>query len=255
MSTHISRRLLLLSALAASALARQARAFGESGAFAARLLSAGKPQASLKQRASALSRWAFELVQRTSAPGRMLPNVVQADRPALFAEPFAVWAGDSDVGALSATEVRGLERYLRLGGVLVVDDNAPESGAFGRSVRRELGRVLPATPPVRLDASHVVFRTFYLVDRPAGRVLGPPHIEAIVRGRNAQVLFLAHDLLGALARSEEGWAFEVTPGGAEQRERAVRLAVNIAMYVLCSDYKDDQVHASWLMRRRGQVRP
>jgi hypothetical protein len=33
------------------------------------------------------------------------------------------------------------------------------------------------------------------------------------------------------------------------------LAVNIAMYVLCSDYKDDQVHAPWLMRRRAQRRP
>ena len=34
-----------------------------------------------------------------------------------------------------------------------------------------------------------------------------------------------------------------------QREHAIRLAVNIAMYVLCSNYKDDQVHAPFLMRR------
>jgi hypothetical protein len=26
------------------------------------------------------------------------------------------------------------------------------------------------------------------------------------------------------------------------------------MYVLCSDYKDDAVHAPWLMRRRAQSR-
>jgi hypothetical protein len=61
-------------------------------------------------------------------------------------------------------------------------------------------------------------------------------------------------LLGALARSGDGWALEMSPGGVEQREYAVRLAVNISMYVLCSDYKDDQVHAEWLMRRRGSVR-
>jgi hypothetical protein len=30
--------------------------------------------------------------------------------------------------------------------------------------------------------------------------------------------------------------------------------VNLAMYVLCSDYKDDQVHAPWLMRRRAGLR-
>lgn len=254
MSPSISRR-ALLAALGAGALARRADAFGESGAFCARQLATGKPQASLRPRLNGLSRWAFELVQRTSAPGRLLPTVVSADRPALFAEPFAVWAGgDSDVGALSATEARGLERYLRLGGVLVVDDSAPENGVFGRSVRRELERVLPATPPVRLDAGHVIFRSFYLLERPMGRLLGPPHIEAIVRGRNAQVLFLAHDLLGALARSDDGWAFEVTPGGPEQRERALRLAVNIAMYVLCSDYKDDVVHAPFLLQRRSRAR-
>jgi hypothetical protein len=40
-------------------------------------------------------------------------------------------------------------------------------------------------------------------------------------------------------------------GAASVRQQAIRLAVNIAMYVLCSDYKDDQVHAEELMRRRG----
>jgi hypothetical protein len=40
----------------------------------------------------------------------------------------------------------------------------------------------------------------------------------------------------------------------QQRELAIRLAVNIAMYVLCLDYKDDQVHAEELMRRRGRQR-
>jgi hypothetical protein len=87
-------------------------------------------------------------------------------------------------------------------------------------------------------------------------VLGPPHVEAIVRGRSAQVIWTAHDLLGALARSAGGgWALEVAPAGHEQRERAIRFAVNLAMYLLCSDYKDDQVHAPWLMRRRAGRRP
>ena len=78
----------------------------------------------------------------------------------------------------------------------------------------------------------------------------------MVRGRDAQVLFLQHDLLGALARASEGtWKFDVSSGNAEQREYAVRFAVNLAMYVLCSNYKDDQVHAQALMRRRGRSQP
>jgi hypothetical protein len=191
---------------------------------------------------------------------------VRVDRPALFREPFTVWCGSADVGALSAAELRYLERYLRLGGMLVVDDADPRSKAFGRSARREVARVLPESPPVRLDSSHVLYKTFYLLDRPVGRVLGPPYVEAIVRGKSAQVLFLEHDLLGALAEQGEGWALPVESSGdqerasgvrgiADQRERAIRFAVNIAMYALCSDYKDDVVHAPFILKRRGQRMP
>jgi hypothetical protein len=234
--------------------ATRAAAFGDAGAFNPRLLRAGN-QAPLGVRSSGAGRWSWELVRRTSAPARLVPAEVSADQPALQAEPFAIWAGDADPGPLSAAEVRGLTRFVRLGGVLVVDDANPSVGAFGRGARRELARVMPESAPVRLDPGHVIFKTFYIVDRPVGRVLGPPELTAIVRGKNAQVIFLEHDLLGAMARSGEGFAFETEPGGIEQREHAIRLAVNIAMYVLCSDYKDDQVHAPFLMRRRARPRP
>ena len=70
------------------------------------------------------------------------------------------------------------------------------------------------------------------------------------------MLFSSHDVLGALARERDGVpAFRVEPGGDRQRELATRLAVNIAMYVLCSNYKDDQVHAPFLMRRRRAESP
>jgi hypothetical protein len=247
--TPIKRR-SLLTGLGAALLGGQAAAFGQTGTFNPRLLTAGgaKPDA---PRAAATARWAWELVRRTSAPARLVPGRVAADSGELLIEPFAVWAGGGEIAALSGPELRGLERFLRLGGVLVVDDLEPGRGAFTRSARRELARVLPDAGVVKLDATHVLYKTFFIVDRPVGRVLGPPQIEAIVRGRYAQVLFLAHDLLGALAPGRGAWAFEVEPGGAEQREHAIRLAVNIAMYVLCSDYKDDQVHAPWLMRRRA----
>src|SRR5690606_27805222 len=164
--------------------------------------------------------------------------------------PFAIWAGSEDVPPLTARELRGLREYLRLGGVLVVDDSNPDSGAFGRAARRELQRVLPDSSVVPLDARHVIFKSYYMIERPVGRVLGPPQLEAIVRGKDACVIFSSHDLLGALAREGSSWSLDVTPGGSVQRQNAIRLAVNLAMYVLCSDYKDDQVHAPWLMRRR-----
>jgi hypothetical protein len=248
-----SRR-IVLSGLAALAGSRTAHAFGDVGAFNPRVIVTGGKRLSAP-RSAGPSSWSMELINRTSAPARLVPREVALDKPELCYEPFAVWAGDSDVGGLSTAERRGLSKFIRLGGVLVVDDSNPAQGSFGRSVRRELLRVLPESPPVRLDPSHVLYKTFYIVDRPVGRVLGPPTIDAIVRGKNAQVLLLSHDLLGALARSDEGsYSLETEPSSYEQRQHAIRFAVNIAMYVLCSDYKDDQVHAPFLMRRRAQAR-
>jgi hypothetical protein len=165
-----------------------------------------------------------------------------------------LWGGAGPVPPLSGGQIKLLRQFLQLGGVMLVDDFDPASGEFKRGAERELGRVAPESPPARLDPSHVIFKTFYMLDRPVGRFAGPPHAEAIVRGRNAQVIFLSHDLMGALATSVQGgWALDVP--NTMQRERAIRFAVNLAMYVLCSDYKDDLVHAQWLMRHRGRREP
>lgn len=243
----------LLAAAAAGLVAgfpRSARAFGEEGAFNPRVLLTGNARWE-GVRTTAPGRWSKELADRTSAPARLGPGTVRADEPALLAEPFALWGGDDGVPVLTDHEVSGLNRFIALGGVLLVDDFAPEKGTFSRSVKRELARVVPEGSPIPIGDENVIFRSFYLLRRAAGRALGPAKLEAIIRGGLPQVIFSAHDLMGALARSPSGLSpIAVTPGGDRQREKAVRLAVNIAMYVLCSSYKDDQVHAPFLMRRR-----
>jgi hypothetical protein len=234
---------------------RLARAFGEEGAFNPRPLLTGRT-AFGGVRATAPARWSRELMNRTSAPARLVPVAVHADDDALLAEPFAYFVGDGPIEPFTAAEIAHLRRFFAQGGVLLVDDAAPETGVFGRDARREIGRVLPDSVPILIAADHVVFRSFYFVRRPVGRVQGPSALEAIVRGGGARVIFSSHDLAGALAQSEAGlWSVQVTPDGEHQRERAIRLAVNIAMYVLCSNYKDDQVHAPYLMRRRAVFAP
>jgi len=112
-----------------------------------------------------------------------------------------------------------------------------------------------SSPLLRLPQQHVLYKSYYLLDGPVGRQRGPDFLEAIVGGKAVRVLLSSHDLLGALARAPEGgWTFSVHPDGEMQRELAIRFAVNLAMYVLCLDYKDDQVHAEELMRRRGRLR-
>ena len=253
MKRRISRHELLTGVSAAGLLLlapRTTRAFGEEGAFNPRPLLTGRSTFE-GIRATAPSRWAHELISRTSAPARLSPSPVRADDDALWSEPFAYFVGDAPLTPFTDAEIAHLRRFFAEGGVLFVDDAAPETGAFGRDARREIARVLPDAAPIPIGTEHVVFRSFYFIRRPFGRIEGPAKLEAIVRGGNAQVVFSSHDLAGALAQSASGtWSVPVTPGGDHQRERAIRLAVNIAMYVLCSNYKDDQVHAPFLMRRR-----
>jgi hypothetical protein len=247
----------VLAALAGLVLAfpRAARAFGDQGAFDPRVLLVGAQTTAA--RPTAPSRWSWELVQRTSAPARLRPSTVHADEQAVTDAPFLFWSGDSAPPALTTAELAGLRRFFALGGVMLVDDagvgaDDGQPSAFGKAARREIARALPESTPITIGEEHVVFRSFYLLRRAEGRVAGPKTLEAIVRGGQAQVLFSSHDIGGALARGPTGlWEHAVIPGGDAQRERAIRLAVNIAMYVLCSNYKDDQVHAPFLMRRRA----
>lgn len=248
-------------------LPRFAHAFGDVGAFDPRALLAGGTTG--PARSSAPARWSWELVQRTSAPARLKPSQVRADEAGIVDGPFLWWSGETAVTPLTPQEITGLRRFFALGGVLLVDDagardlsssdaTADETaGPFGRTAREQIKRVLPDTSPIALGADHVLFKSYYLLRRAEGRVAGPKTLDAIVRAGQPQVIFSTHDLGGALARGATGaWEQPVVPGGDIQRERAIRLAVNIAMYVLCSNYKDDQVHAPFLMRRRaGAVMP
>jgi hypothetical protein len=114
-----------------------------------------------------------------------------------------------------------------------------------------MARVLPSTRPAQVPGTHVVFKSFFLLDAAPGRVLNKPTLEGWVVNNRAAVLYSQNDLMGALARDESGGLlFDVSPGGERQREIATRLAINIAMYALCLDYKDDAVHLPLILKRR-----
>ncbi len=205
-------------------------------------------------RPTAPRRIAWEVRKRTSIETRLRPGEARLDDPSIFESPLLYWTGDRGFPPLSDAEVAGLRRFVEFGGFVLIDDASPDGAGFDESVRRELGRAFPAAALTRLAPTHTVFRSFYLLDRPVGRVLGPDHLLGIERGGRAAVVYSRHDLGGAWARDNLGtWEHTVTPGGESQRESAIRLGVNLVMYALCLDYKDDQVHAPFIMRRRGGI--
>ena len=201
-------------------------------------------------RPNAAKRLAWEVRQRTSVEPRLESTLVRFSDATVYDSPLLYWSGDRGFPPLSEAEVQGLSRYVDFGGFVVIDDAAPDDSGFDVSVRRELARAFGARALVRLDNKHVIFRSFYLVSRPVGRVEGPGYLEGVERAGRLAVAYSRHDLGGAFERDNLGnYAHAVIPGSERQREQAFRLGVNLVLYALCLDYKDDQVHAPFIMRR------
>jgi hypothetical protein len=245
-SATFTRRALLTAAAGAPFAAR---AFGDASLFVPAL---GKHGGRWDVRSSGLRRLAWELEKRTSVEVLLEARALPLDSPRLFEHPFLYLSSDGELPPLTAAEVENLRRYLTFGGFLFADANDGSDGTgFDASFRRELSRVLPQQPLQALPSKHVVFKSFFMLDSAPGRFLNKPVLEAALVNKRAAVMYSQNDVLGALNRDESGtWEFEPSPGGSRQRELATRLALNIAMYALCLDYKDDAVHLPVIMNRR-----
>ena len=228
---------------------RPARAFGETSAVSVGIV---RHSGLSGTRTSGYKRLSWEVSKRTSIAVVLEPKTVDLTDPDLFLLPLLVLSGDGDFPAFSEAEREALRRHLTFGGMLIVDDESGQPGGpFDRAARRELAVVLPTAKPARIDKTHVLFKSFYLLDKPFGRVEAAPEADGIVLAGRLAVIFSPNDLGGALAKDGFGnWEHEVVPGGDQQRERAFRFGVNIVMYALCLDYKDDQVHVPFIMKRR-----
>ncbi len=181
-------------------------------------------------------------------PGR---RDLTVNDPELFHYPFLYIAGHREFTPFTQAEVDRLRAWIEAGGTLVADDAAGTPGyGFDAAFRRELARVLPAAALERLPADHTVFKSFFLIRTVAGARVVSPFLEGLaIQGRTA-VMYSQNDLLGAFARDPLGrWVDPCAPGGERQRRLAFQLAVNIVMYALCGDYKQDRIHMPFLRQR------
>lgn len=210
------------------------------------------PGGNWNPRPHGLPRLSWEIRKRTSVATELESTQVSPDDEAIFFHPFVVWQGDREFPPLSNAAITNLRHYLRAGGTLLIDlaDGVP-GGGFDRSVRREFARILPDTEFGRVPIEHTIYKSFYLLDRHGGRVSARPYLEGIMVEDRLAVILSFNDLAGAMARDEFGeWEYDVGPGGETTREMTFRLGVNLVMFALCLDYKEDQVHIPFILKRR-----
>lgn len=201
-------------------------------------------------RPQAWQRLLYEVIQTTSVEAH--PNAVSVDPedPELFAHPFSVLIGTGALPDLSSAAVEQLRRYLSYGGFLLFDDaTGTRDGAFKRSVEALSRRLFPTRPLSVLPGDHSIYRSFFLLDRPLGRLAVTDVLHGVTLGPTTPLVYCANDLSGALDRAPDGRNRNpVVPGGERQRREALKLAMNLVLYSLTSNYKHDQAHVAELMR-------
>src|SRR3984957_1895540 len=161
--------------------------------------------------------------------------------------------------------------FMKNGGTMVFDTRDALTAAAGGPPTAETlwlralleGIDVPELEPVPHD--HVLTKTFYLLDRIVGRTaIGQTWIEALPppnpddriqrparAGDSVSPIIIASDDLAAAGAEgvDRRPLYPLIPGGARQRELALRSGVNLVMYTLTGNYKADQVHAKDILER------
>jgi Domain of unknown function (DUF4159) len=204
-----------------------------------------------KPRPEAVRSLMAQLARRTSIEVNRETLEIELTDPDLYRYPFIYMAGNGAFNPFSKKELRILRHYLGFGGFLLIDDNSSKAhSGFDASIRELMSELFPKIPLQKISRSHSIYRSFYLINRAAGRIVLNPFLEGIsVKGRTVLV-YSTNDLGGAWARDKLGhWSYDIIAGGNSQRQGSIRLAVNIVMYALTLDYKKDMVHLPIILER------
>ena len=182
---------------------------------------------------------AFNLVKLANERLRDGNNYQYATKPLASKEgfdpvdiPILYMTGDYDF-VLTSAEVENLRRFL-LGGGTIIFNAARGRDEFSKAVARELRKVFPQKPLMRLPLDHPIFNAYYRITDVTMMVNGvrstqPPEVYSIDVGTRAAAILLP----GGLGTALSDTAYH--PGGKHiVGEKAKRLGVNLVAYMLGS---------------------
>ena len=230
-----------------------------------------------------------DLLDEVSRQGLFGLTRIMADRTALEAgEPVGVdiakddlaffpvlyWPVSESQPTPTPEVMARIDAYMKNGGSVVFDTRdqltaLPSGGGRISAANDKLRDILagldiPNLEPVPPD--HVLTKAFYLLESFPGRYNGgelwvealppaQPNVERPVRAGDgvSPILITSNDLASAWAMGGDGaFLYPTVPPDERQREMALRVGVNLLMYVLTGNYKADQVHVPALLERLGQ---
>src|SRR5436305_1838129 len=124
-----AQALVLLACLLLFAFGRSpVHAIGERTAVELRTLDYAGGNAN--PRPNAMKRLAWEIRQRTSVETRLESTLVRFSDPAAYDSPLIYFSGDRAFPPFAEAEVQGFRRFVDFGGLVVIDDAAPDQSGF-----------------------------------------------------------------------------------------------------------------------------
>jgi hypothetical protein len=210
------------------------------------------------------------LAARTSAE-LADPVALDPGRDELAFYPLIYWPIVAGLPQPKPAARTRIAAFMKNGGTMIFDTRDALTARPGGPPTAEAlwlrglleGVDVPELEPVPHD--HVLTKTFYLLDRIVGRTaigqtwveaLPPPdlndHAQRPARAGDSvsPIIIASDDLAAAWAEdADRRPLYPLIPGGARQRELALRSGVNLVMYTLTGNYKADQVHAKDILER------
>ena len=211
------------------------------------------------------------LASRTAVePGAPIGVDLETDELAFF--PLLFWPITESQPDLSPEALSRVDAYMKNGGTILFDTRDQQrniltqlESATGTGQKKLASLIggLDIPPLMPLNEEHVLTKSFYLLNTFPGRWAGGRvWVEAQNEGTGStqssndgvsSIIIGSNDWAAAWARDENGRPIAaVIPGGARQRELAMRFGVNLVMYSLTGNYKADSVHIPALLERLGQ---
>lgn len=228
------------------AISARARAISEEGQVGIAVLAVSGDTGDARE---GVRRILWETDKRTSIDTAREVAKVAPDDDRLFAHPLVVLSARGAFAPLSAEQRGRLALFLRYGGLLYID-GAPDDDAFWSSVDREKAAFGLSISNAPIKPDHVVHKSFYILERIVGRVNTPSVATGGFIDGRLVIIETRCDVLAALARDKIGsWRHDCTPDGERQREQAIRFGVNLIMFATCTDYKADQVHIPFILKK------
>jgi len=168
----------------------------------------------------------MQLVSRASTIKVQEERKVRLTDPELFETPFLFMNGHNDF-VLTEPELANLRKYFSHGGFLFSSGCCTSPG-FPKAWRRELSRVFPNERVKPIPYDHLVYRSFYKIDR----------IRCLHEPRDIQLegIFCEGNLVAVMCEDGLCCAFSANntcnSGKGVSPEDGQKLALNIAVYAL-----------------------